>query len=469
MTKRHHRVLVRVLFAAAIVAGLVGMFAVWANRQALNTDNWTDTSGKLLEDQHIQNALGTYMVDQLFTAVNVQQLLENRLPPQADALAGPAAAGLKQLANSRAPIFLARPKVQDAWRTANRAAHKQLLTIINGGGDTVSTKNGEVVLNLRPLIASLAADVGVEQQVQAAQSKLQGSSGAQARQTAQQKLGITLPSSTGQLVIMKSDQLSTVQDVGQGIRHLAIVLGVGTFLLFGLAVWLARGWRREALRTTGWCLAGLGLVVLFARRVVGDSVVDSLVSADSVKPAVHSAWTIGTSLLYDIAIALLIYGVVLVVAAWVAGPTRSATAVRRALAPSMRDRPDMVYGAVALVYLLVLLWGPTYATRKLWGIILLGALLVVGVELLRRQTAREFPDAKSGETGERMRAWFAGVRGRRAAPAAATADGGGATQSVDDRFDELDRAAALHDRGVLSDDEFNAQKTLILQRSDSSN
>ena len=122
----------------------------------------------------------------------------------------------------------------------------------------------------------------------------------------------------------------------------------------------------------------------------------------------------------------------------------------------------MVYGAVALVYLLILLWGPTYATRKLWGIILLGALLALGVEVLRRRTVREFPDAKSGETMERVRAWYAGMRGRRAA----TADGQAGRPSVADRFDELGRAAALHDKGVLSDEEFDAQKTLILQGTD---
>ena len=59
-----------------------------------------------------------------------------------------------------------------------------------------------------------------------------------------------------------------------------------------------------ALRSTGWCFVGLGVVVLFARRVVGNRVVDSLASSESVKPAAHSAWTIGTSLLYDIAIAM---------------------------------------------------------------------------------------------------------------------------------------------------------------------
>lgn len=452
MNVRSHRVMVRVIFAVAVVIGLVAMFSVWANRQLLNTDNWTSTSSRLLADEKIQKALGAYLVDQLFTSVNVQQQLQNVLPPQAQAVAGPAAAGLKQLANQRAPIFLARPRVQDAWQTANRAAHKQLLTILNGGTNTVSTQNGEVVLNTRALVSGLATDVGLGQQVAAAQSKIQSSGGgAKARQVAQQKLGVTLPPTTGQLVIMKSNQLSTAQDVAQGIRHLAIVLPAVTLLLFGLGIWLARGWRREALRTTGWCFFALGFVVLLARRVIGDHVVASLASAKSVQPAVHSAWTIGTSLLYGIAIGMVIYGLVAVVGAWLAGPTRSATSIRRALAPSMREHPGRVYGVLAFVYLLVLLWGPTYATKKLWGIILLGALLVLGVEMLRRATVREFPDAQAGETTARMKAWYAGVRGR-----------GEPRVSVASRFEELDRLSALHDKGVLSDAEFDTQKTLIL-------
>src|SRR5256885_11344071 len=91
MNVRSHRVLVRVIFAVAVVTGLVAMFSVWANRQLLNTDNWTNTSSRLLADKHIQDTLGAYLVDQLFTSVNVQQQLENALPPQAKAVAGPPA------------------------------------------------------------------------------------------------------------------------------------------------------------------------------------------------------------------------------------------------------------------------------------------------------------------------------------------------------------------------------------------
>src|SRR3954447_3581621 len=97
-SERNHRVLVAVLISLALVTGLIGMFAVWANRQALNTDNWTTTSGRLLEDKHVQAAVSAYLVDQLFTNVDVAGAIEKALPPQLSALATPAAAGLQEAA-----------------------------------------------------------------------------------------------------------------------------------------------------------------------------------------------------------------------------------------------------------------------------------------------------------------------------------------------------------------------------------
>jgi hypothetical protein len=39
----------------------------------------------------------------------------------------------------------------------------------------------------------------------------------------------------------------------------------------------------------------------------------------------------------------------------------------------------------------VILWGPTAASRQLIGILVLGVLIMFGVEMLRRQTLEEFP------------------------------------------------------------------------------
>ena len=188
-----------------------------------------------------------------------------RLPP-----------ALQQLAGQLAPRVLASPQVQAAWVQANVAAHKELLKVLNGGGPVVSTGSGVVTLNLHTLVSQLAATLGISSQVAAVQSKLQGSTGASVRSAAQKKLGITLPPASGQLVIMRSNQLKTAQNIANAVKSLAIVLPAIAILLFALAVYLARGRRRRTLRTSGWCFILIGLVLLLIRRIAGNQVVNGL-------------------------------------------------------------------------------------------------------------------------------------------------------------------------------------------------
>ncbi len=259
------------------------------------------------------------------------------------------------------------------------------------------------------------------------------------------------------------------ENVASAIRGLAVWLTVIAVALFALAVWLAHGWRRVALRSVGWCFVALGMLVILARRVVGDQIVGGLVSAPTNRPAAMDAWTIGTSLLYDIAVAIVVYGIVIVLAAWLAGGTRLATGLRRALAPDLRDHPVAVYSWLGGAYLLILLWGPTPAFRQLAWIIVMVALLVLGVQVLRHQTALEFPEARRGDASRRLRAWLADRRGHAGRPAT-TGSGMGSGQSLEPsgaggaeaHLAALERLSALHERGVLTDAEFLTEKQLIM-------
>ena len=226
----------------ATVIGIAATFAVWVNRQALNTSKWSSTSGQILQDKQVQTALSAYLVHQLFTNVNASADLQTALPKQLQPLAGPAAAGLQQLAGQLAPRVLASPQLQAAWVQANIAAHKELLRVLNGGGPVVSTQSGVVSLNLHTLVSQLAATIGVSSQVAAVQSKLQGSTGASVRAAAQQKLGITLPPASGQLVIMRSNELKTAQDIANAVKGLAIVLpALGICCSRSLCTWHVDG------------------------------------------------------------------------------------------------------------------------------------------------------------------------------------------------------------------------------------
>src|SRR3954452_14227068 len=453
-TRRTHRFLVSALLTLATLIGFAGAFAVWVNRQALNTDNWTTTSGKVLADKKVQTALSAYMVNELFTNVDVAGELRTVLPPRAQVIAGPAAAGLEQLAGQVAPKLLARPAVQDAWVLANATAHKQLLALLNGGGSVVSTDSGVVTLNLHELIDQLAANLGIEKQVAAARSKLQGSTGAKARALAQQKLGISLPPSTGRIEIMRSSNLKAAQNVAKGVRHLAIVLPAIAIALFALAVFLARGRRRATLRTTGWCFVAIGVLLLLIRRVGGNQIVNGLVKVPSNKPAVHDVWSIATSLLYAIAVAMVVYGIVIVASAWLGGHTRPARSLRRGLARTLRDHPATAYGVAGGTLLLVIAWGPTPAFRNIFTILLFAALLALGVTMLRRESALEFPDAEHGDVIGHLRERLAAARAARQAPPASPAPPAASQVASLSRLDDLDRLVALHDRGELTDDEF---------------
>jgi hypothetical protein len=429
---RGRRRLPLALVVLATLLAFLAIFAVWANRQLLDTDNWTETSSELLEHEEIREQISVFLVDELYANVDVEALLQQVFPPRADPLAGAAAGALRPAAQEGARELLGRPRPQKLWEEANRRAHERLLDVVEGGGDTVSTSGGDVTLDLKSLLDSTANRLGVSGAIQA-----------------------RIPEDAAELQILHSDELELSQDLVKLLKALAIVLVVLALGLYALAVYLAVGRRRETLRACGIGLVVAGAAALLARSLAGNAVVDALTSAESVKPAVEATWSIGTSLLVEAATATIAYGVVIVVAAWIAGPAGWAIGTRQALAPYLRE-PRYAYGTLAVIVLLLLAWGPTPALRKFWPALLLIGLLVAGVEALRRQTAREYPDASLEESGWRIRERLAAVGERVRGGGERFPRGHGGT------LDELERLAMLRDSGVLDASEFEREKARIL-------
>jgi hypothetical protein len=212
-------------------------------------------------------------------------------------------------------------------------------------------------------------------------------------------------------VVFKSSQLKLVQDSVKAIKVLSVFLVALVLILYAVAIRLAGGWRRVALRATGWSLVIVGVLLLVVRRFAGNEIVGSLVHAQSEKTAVRHAWLIGSTLLADVAWAIILYGAAIVIAAWLAGPTRPATAIRRWLAPAFQARLVAVIGVVVFLYLLLILWGPTPALQQWWGILLFAALTALGLWAWRRETLQEFPDAGAATEWPDLRASWNKLRG----------------------------------------------------------
>jgi hypothetical protein len=77
---RGRRILVQALIWGTTVLAVLAIFAIWANRQILNPDNWASTSTQLLQNGEIREATSNYLVDQLYANVNVEQELKAKLP-----------------------------------------------------------------------------------------------------------------------------------------------------------------------------------------------------------------------------------------------------------------------------------------------------------------------------------------------------------------------------------------------------
>jgi len=195
----------------------------------------------------------------------------------------------------------------------------------------------------------------------------------------------------GQLVLMRSSQLEGIQKLMSLLRSLGFVLPVLALLLYLGALYLATGWRREALIAVGGGIVVATVFILLLRRLLGNGV-DSLATSDTVKPAITSVWDIITEGLRQRALFVLAIGVAFIGGGLLAGPGRREVAVRRFLAPYLRDHPVAIYAGVAVLFLLWLSFIPGINNLgQVLVIVVLAALAVVGIEILRRQAAREFP------------------------------------------------------------------------------
>lgn len=366
--------LVRILVVLGALLVVVSLLAGYIRFQALDTGTVENTAGDLIADDAIRNQVAATLVDQLFTNVDVEAALSERLPADQKGLAGPIAGAVRIGAEPAAQRLLERPRIQELWVRSITQAHRSLVRVLEGDTGALETEGGNVVLNLRPLIVQFGDRIAIVGKID-------------------QRLG----PNAGRITIMKADNLETAQDLTQLLKVLGTWLWLVPIALWALALWLARGRRRTILRMIGISSIVAGLLVLVVRRLAGSTVVDSLSPSESVKVAAGNAWDILTASLRDGGLTLLGLGVIMLVAVWLVGPSTSGTASRRWLAPYIA-RAEIAFGAAAALLLLLVWWGPTIQTQR-WQLVLAAAVvLALGVELLRRETRAEFPDADTADS-----------------------------------------------------------------------
>ena len=419
---RGRRWMVGSLIAAASLVLILSVLALWIRRVVLDSDGYNNTTAQLLQQPEIQQALATNLVDQLYANVDVAAQIQPLLPKAAQPLAAPAAAALRDYADRAAVRLIASDRAQQAWITANKIAHAQLVLVLDGGGSRLKTGGGEVAINTSGLEQNLASRLG---------------------------LSPTTTIAGGKIVIFTSNQLSLVQTLAHWLKVLAWVLPFLSLALYALAVYLATGYRRRAVRNCGLGIIAAGVVLVIGRTVGGNYLVDNLVKLPENRPAANAAWDVITSLLKDTTRTVIGVGFIAVIWAWLSGEGSRAVSIRRAFAPHARDHALQVWVAFAAVILFLIWWAPTQAFRRPVPALVMIVLAGIGLEAVRRQSVKEFPDAETGDVTAAVRAKL--PRPGQSTPAVAETP-----------VEQLERLSALHDQGALTDQEFQSMKSSLM-------
>lgn len=461
------RAVVLAIVVAATIAALASVLAIWVQRQVLDTDVYVRTSAALLDDPAVRTAVANYAVDELYRRVEVEAELRNVLPDDADRFSDVAAAALRPVAYQVVEQALRTSSFASLWERANREAHEQLVLVVKGGGNSVSTEGGVVRLGLRPIVLEATARIGIGE-----------------------NLAGRIPAETGTIEVLRSEELGTLQNAVRWLSAVSNFLPFVALGLYGFAIWLARDRRREALRNTGIGLVAGGVLLLLVVGSIRGIVLDRVVTEPEARDAAAAVWRILVNPLNSALWVAIVLGAIVTLGAMLAGPGGHSTAVRRSLAPYLEWRGFLI-GAASAIVLVLLLTGAIDSFSRFAWLVIFAALAGFGIGALRRQALREFPDAERPPLADWLRGHWDRMSSRARAPeeellptdagtspgfkqeAAATivAEQDPVSPTVvdpplqappPDDLDRLERLADMHERGVLTDEEFATMKARLV-------
>ena len=258
------------LVALSCLLVLLSTTVVWAHRTLLNTGTFVGTVSPVFEDPAVASAVAARATDELFTELNVQARLRDALPPRASIAAVPVTNATKGYVAGQLTKVLTSSQFQAVWTAALTFTHQQLVAVLRGQNTAaVSTSGGYIVLNTVPVINQALGKVsGLASDLTGKPVTLPTITSADPPQQAVTKLsgalGVSLPSNFGQITLVRSSDLATVQQGVKAFDRLTLVLPLVTIVLIALSLWLSVNRRRTVLQLA----VGVSLLMIVERRLV---------------------------------------------------------------------------------------------------------------------------------------------------------------------------------------------------------
>ena len=307
---RWRRILVGFLVVLVCVLVPISVVGVWVRNTILHTDQFVDTLGPLADDPAIQQSISNRATTTLVEAADLEQRLKDALPARAKVAAPFIVGGAEQVVRDATLKIVQSDQFQTLWDELLRRAHTQVVAVLQGKGtDSVTTKNGKVVVRLGPVVERVAqrlSDAGISffDDIDATRVNRQ-------------------------VVLFDSEDLRKGQGAVDLLDKVGNYLPFVALILLAIAIWLSGNRRRTILRTTLGIAFGMGLLLtLFnlGRTVYLDSL-PSTVNQDSAAAVYDQT----LSFLRTSVRTAFVVAIIVAIAAWLAGPGRVATRVRSAV------------------------------------------------------------------------------------------------------------------------------------------
>lgn len=296
------------VLSGLLLAGSV--LAIWAARTVLDTDRYTETVTPLIDSPAVRDSVASTAVDRLFAAADVETRAREALPPRADFLAPSIATNLRSYSLGVAEDVLASDQARQLWVSANRRAHAAIVPALLGEGRSryVDVDAGVVSIDVSQIVAQVKQRL-VDRGVNVVERVPDDVAG-------------------GSYTLFQSDSLAQVQAGLRFLQGAAIVLPILTVLVIVAAIALAPDRLRAALwlgvvAVLSMVLLAIG-VALLRDFYVGS--VDRLVLNSAAAAALFD--TLARFLRNALRVVAAI-GVVVAIAAALAGSSRWATSLRR--------------------------------------------------------------------------------------------------------------------------------------------
>lgn len=372
-----------ILIVLGCVLAPIAVVGVWAGNQITDTGRYVATVEPLINDPAIQNVLTDRITNEIINQLNLTGTVDQaaaqlqsrgltRISTLLTTFGPQITSAVTGFIHSTVHTVISSQAMANAWVQVNTIAHQSVVKLLSGQGNgAITSANGQISLNLAPLIAVVKQAL-----VQRGFS-----------------LASNIPIVNATVPLFQAKELGKAQAGYRLVSDLKIVLPILVLVLLAAGVFTARG-RRRALIVVGLGVAAsmvvLAIGLLIARTIYLNSVPASVLPTD----AAAAAYDALVHFLRQGLRVVLAVGLVIAIGAFITGPSRAAVRTRAALGSGItwlrnlgarrgvstgpvgewtyRHRTWLRIGAVTLIALILVFWGqPTALTIILLVVILL--------------------------------------------------------------------------------------------------